>query len=54
MPIEELDRLYQESLNGGRKSITYETFKELGFEVEISYQPRVDYLKVIDKVYIKE
>ena len=52
-PIEELDRLYQESLNGGRKSITYDTFVKLGYEVEISYQPRVDYIKVIDQVYFK-
>lgn len=53
LPIEDLTKLYQESLQGGAKSIAYETFKELGTSVKISYIPRVDYLKAIDERYFK-
>lgn len=37
-----------------RKSMTYETIKSVGHLITQGYQPRLDYLKVIDEVYIKE
>ncbi|WP_028044684.1 Holliday junction resolvase RecU [Candidatus Stoquefichus massiliensis] len=37
-----------------RKSITYERIKSVGHVITQGYQPRLDYLKVIDKVYFKE
>lgn len=37
----------------GRKSIPYEVFKEKAYPIKVSYVPRLDYLKVIDQVYIK-
>ena len=37
-----------------RKSMTYETIKSVGYIIEQGYQPRLDYLKVIDEVYLKE
>ena len=53
-PIEELYKLYQESLTGGRKSIPYEIFVEKGINVETGFRPRVDYLKAVEKCYIKK
>lgn len=37
-----------------RKSITYEQIKSLGHLIPQGYQPRLDYLSVIDQVYFKE
>jgi recombination protein U len=36
----------------GRKSIPYETFKNEAYLVSFSFNPRLDYLKVIDKYYL--
>ncbi len=38
----------------GRKSIPYSVFKEKAFLIEESYLPRLKYLNVVDKVYLKE
>ncbi|MCI9049376.1 MAG: Holliday junction resolvase RecU [Coprobacillus sp.] len=40
--------------HASRKSMTYEKIKSLGHIIPQGYQPRLDYLKVIDEVYIKE
>ena len=40
--------------HGERKSMTYDKIKSLGHIIPQGYQPRLDYLKVIDEVYIKE
>lgn len=37
-----------------RKSITYEKVKDKGHLIPQGFQPRLDYLKVIDDVYFKE
>lgn len=37
-----------------RKSITYETVKSLGYLIPQGFQPRLDYLKIVDQVYFKE
>lgn len=39
------------TLNGGRKSIPYETIKDIGYIVPFHYLKRVDYLQIIDKLY---
>lgn len=36
----------------GRKSIPYETFKQSAYLVPFSFNPRLDYLKIIDKYYL--
>ena len=36
-----------------KKSIPYTFFKEKGYLIEYSYNPRLDYLKIIDKIYFK-
>lgn len=37
-----------------RKSITYQKIKDLGHLIPQGYQPRLDYLKVVDDWYFKE
>lgn len=37
----------------GRKSIPYQVFKENAHPIKVGYVPRLDYLKVIDEVYLK-
>ncbi len=36
-----------------RKSIPYSYFEDKGYKLEIKYNPRLDYLKIIDKIYFK-
>ncbi len=48
MPATTLYDKYQESLNGGRKSISYSTFKEEAYLIKFGYAPQVDYLKIVD------
>lgn len=36
---------------GGRKSITRDEIIEFGHEIPLSYQPRIDYLVVVDNLY---
>ncbi len=37
-----------------RKSMTYDKIKTLGHLISQGFQPRLDYLKVVDEVYLKE
>jgi len=37
--------------SGGRKSITKEEIQAAGFSVPLGFHPRIDYIKVIDKLY---
>lgn len=37
--------------NGGRKSITYETLKHDGYEIPFTFQARVDYLSIVDRIF---
>lgn len=37
-----------------RKSLSYEQIKENGHFIQEGYRPRLDYLKVVDKVFFKE
>lgn len=48
LPAKILHQKYLESLNGGKKSISYKEFKELGYLIIEGYNPRVDYLKIVD------
>ncbi|MEI3610758.1 Holliday junction resolvase RecU [Pseudogracilibacillus sp. SO30301A] len=42
---------WEQMLQGGKKSIPYQIFKEQGHLIPFTYQARVDYLKVIDQLY---
>ena len=48
MPAKVLYKKYLESLNGGRKSISYNTFKSEAFLIKTTFNPTIDYLKIID------
>lgn len=54
LPSNLLIEKYEESLNGGRKSIPYDYIKDNGIIVERGFAPRLDYLKAVDKYYFKK
>ena len=39
--------------HGERKSIPYEKFLEVGHQIKRGYAPRLDYLPIIEEIYIK-
>ncbi|MGY0691740.1 Holliday junction resolvase RecU [Virgibacillus sp. FSP13] len=51
MPAEKIFPYWQNKLNGGRKSIPYQTIKQDGYQIPFHFQKRVDYLQVIDQLY---
>jgi len=42
---------WERQTNGGRKSIKKEEIENLGYKIKLGYQPRIDYLRIIDKLY---
>lgn len=48
LPAKILYQKYLESLNGGKKSISYKDFSLLGYSIKETFNPRVDYLKIVD------
>lgn len=50
IPIEKIFT-YIEKTN--KKSIPYNYFKEEGYIINYNYNPRLDYLKIIDEIYFK-
>lgn len=46
--------IIEEYNHGQRQSMTYETIKSYGHIIPQGYQPRLDYLKILDEVYFKE
>ena len=53
-PIEAFAPHFDEGQNGGRKSITYEDFLKEAYLINEKYQPKLDYLAVIDELYFKD
>ncbi len=53
LEAEKLIDLYNKSLEGERKSIPYKYFKENAHIIKKGYNPRLDYLSVVDNVFIK-
>ena len=39
--------------NENRKSIPFEYFETHGYQINYNYNPRLDYLKVVDEIYFK-
>lgn len=54
LPSKLLIEKYNESLNGGRKSIPYDFIKDNGIFVKRGFNPRLSYLEAIDKYYFKK
>lgn len=48
-----LYELYQQSLNGGRKSIPYSFFKENAEQIKLGYLLPIDYISAINNVFLK-
>lgn len=53
LPFDVAYEYWENSLNEGRKSIPYETFKNRGYLIKEGYLPRLDYLKVVNEIYFK-
>lgn len=51
LPSEILLTYWEDSLNNGKKSISYSDIQTKGYLIPFKYQPRVDYLTIIDKLY---
>lgn len=51
LPSETLLTYWEESLKNGKKSIPYKDIQTKGYLIPFKYQPRIDYLTIIDKVY---
>lgn len=51
LEVKHLFTFWDNHLKSGRKSIPFDYIKEYGYVVSINYQPRIDYLSVIDKIY---
>lgn len=54
LKAEQLLTYWDVQLTGGRKSIPYKDIKTKGYIIPLKYQARVDYLKVIDRLYRTE
>lgn len=44
---------YWDNKESGRKSIPYDEFLKNSYEIKLNYNPRIDYLKIIDTYYLK-
>lgn len=54
LPSKLLIEKYNESLNGGRKSIPYDFIKDNGVFVKRGFNPRLSYLEAVDKYYFNK
>lgn len=52
LDADKLWEFYQRSFNG-RKSIKLDEFREFGHQIDLGYNPRIDYIKVVDKIMKK-
>src|SRR5699024_2397039 len=48
---DELISYWYDALKGGRKSVPYDTIKNIGYLTPFHYLKRVDYLRIIDRLY---
>jgi recombination protein U len=49
-----IEKFNEFTTNNKRKSIPLEYFKKNGYLINYKYNPRIDYLKIIDDIYFKE
>ncbi|MER2170687.1 MAG: Holliday junction resolvase RecU [Psychrobacillus psychrodurans] len=52
LSYEQLKLFWDRMLSGGRKSITIGEFEEYGIEITPKYAPRVNYLKIVNDLYV--
>lgn len=53
LPFDVLYDYYENQKKGGRKSIPYEVFQKKAYLIPFSLNPRLDYLQIIQSVYLK-
>jgi recombination protein U len=51
VPADEIIKFWERMENGGRKSITLEEIEKCSYPIPIGFQPRIDYIKIIDSIY---
>lgn len=51
LSAEHLLTYWERMVSGGRKSITIEEINDCGHLIQLGYQPRIDYIKIIDYLY---
>ncbi len=51
LPAEKLFSYWNVKLNGGKKSISFDSLQTEGYPIPFQYRARVDYLAIIDKLY---
>lgn len=51
MLSEKIISYWDKMLNGGKKSISYDTIQREGYKIPFTFQARVDYLSIIEKLY---
>jgi recombination protein U len=51
MQAQHLLSFWDRMKNGGRKSITKEEIEQIGILIPLGFQPRIDYIKIIDKLF---
>ena len=44
-------KYWERMKSGGRKSITKEEIDQSGFYIPIGFRPRLDYIKIVEKLY---
>lgn len=54
LPLEVFLPKWSEYQKGGKKSIPYQFFVENAHLIPVGFHPRIDYLKIIDKLYLVE
>lgn len=51
LEAEHLLEFWERMENGGRKSITKDEIEQKAYYIRLGFQPRIDYIKIIEKVY---
>ncbi len=52
LPFEKLNTFWERMNSGGRKSIALQEFEEHALEISPKYAPRIDYLKIVNDLYV--
>jgi recombination protein U len=52
LDVKHLLTFWERMKNGGRKSITKEEIEQIAYSIPLGFQPRIDYIKIIDNLYI--
>ncbi|PZQ02738.1 MAG: Holliday junction resolvase RecU, partial [Staphylococcus epidermidis] len=54
LPYSKFENYWQRYINNIKKSITVEEIRKNGYHIPYQYQPRLNYLKAVDKLILDE